>query len=352
MKHSLPSQIYLSYSEIHCSPPSMGNSLCDFPVIHGDSMEFQFSKDYMFALLQALFVTVLWSSSWVIIKFGLEDLPPLFFAGFRYLIGSILLLILVLSNPTHRNTLKNKDSKSWILLFIYGVVFITFTQGGQFLALSLLPAITVSFLLNLTPFAVIFFSYLFIHEEPSLFEFLFFLVTLVGILTYFFPFNFATLSIPGLLVGFGLVIVNALSSIIGRSINRDSSLHPVVITAISMSFGSIVLLTFAVVLEHVPSISLNSFIMIVWLGVVNTALAFTLWNSAMRRLRAMDISIINGTMFPQIVFLSIVFLQEFPLTNEWIGLTLLLLATFVLQFNRARTSGKDYSLTTKSESSS
>ncbi|MFX0171436.1 MAG: hypothetical protein ACFE9L_05905 [Candidatus Hodarchaeota archaeon] len=31
-----------------------------------------FSKEYLMALTQAIFVTVLWSSSWVIIKFGLE----------------------------------------------------------------------------------------------------------------------------------------------------------------------------------------------------------------------------------------------------------------------------------------
>ncbi|MHA1975477.1 MAG: DMT family transporter [Candidatus Hodarchaeales archaeon] len=315
-------------------------------------MEFQFSKDYILALIQALFVTVLWSSSWVIIKFGLEDLPPLFFAGFRYLIGSFILVILVFIDPSHRNTLKNKDSRMWIMLFIYGVVFITFTQGGQFLALSLLPAITVSFLLNLTPFAVLLFSFLLLHEDASLFELLFFLVALLGILFYFFPFSFEAVSTQGLLVGLGLVIVNALSSIIGRSINRGNSLHPIVITAISMTFGSILLITFAIGFERIPSISLTSFLLILWLGVVNTALAFTLWNSAMRNLRAMDISIINGTMFPQIVFLSIIFLEELPLINEWIGLIILLVATFVLQFNRARTSGKDNSTTKTSESAS
>ncbi len=305
-------------------------------------MEIQFSKEYLTAVLQALFVTVLWSSSWVIIKFGLDELPPLYFAGFRYLIGSVLLLSLVLIDPGHRGTLKSSNRKVWGMLFGYGLVFITFTQGGQFLALSLLDTITVSFLLNLTPFAVIFFSLFLLHERPSLFELFFFLIALVGILWYFFPFDFEAISISGLLVGFGLVIVNALSSIIGRGINRDNSFHPLFVTAISMTFGSVILLLFAISLESFPSISLTSFLMILWLGVVNTALAFTLWNGAMQKIRAMDIALINGTMFPQIVFLSIIFFpEEFPLLNEWIGLIILLISTFIIQFNNARTSGND-----------
>jgi len=32
------------------------------------------------AVLQALFVTFLWSTSWVLIKLGLKDIPPLTFA--------------------------------------------------------------------------------------------------------------------------------------------------------------------------------------------------------------------------------------------------------------------------------
>ena len=41
---------------------------------------------HLWAIGIALFVTVLWSSSWVLIRWGLEDegLPPLVFAALRY----------------------------------------------------------------------------------------------------------------------------------------------------------------------------------------------------------------------------------------------------------------------------
>ena len=35
-------------------------------------------------VLQALFVTFLWSTSWVLIKVGLKEIPAISFAGLRY----------------------------------------------------------------------------------------------------------------------------------------------------------------------------------------------------------------------------------------------------------------------------
>ncbi|MHA2343609.1 MAG: DMT family transporter [Candidatus Hodarchaeales archaeon] len=299
-------------------------------------MQITFSREYLRYLLQAVFVTVLWSSSWVIIKFGLEDLTPLYFAGFRYLVGSITLMMLLIVNSDYRISIKSQSKKSFAYLSVYGVLFITLTQGGQFLALSLLPAITVSFLLNLSSFIVIILSLLVLSETPSRFELILFLFVFVGIIIYFFPQQQDITSILGLLIGVGVVFVNAFSSIIGRAINRESNKSPLVITGVSMTIGTVFLLIIAVITEPLPVISIKSLITILWLGVVNTAIAFTLWNNAMTKIRAMDMSVINSLMLPQIVILSIVFLGELPLLNEWIGLIIMVSMTFILQLSQAR----------------
>ncbi|MDL1890548.1 DMT family transporter, partial [Nitrospirales bacterium NOB] len=49
-------------------------------------------SSHMRAVLQALFVTLLWSSSWVLIKQGLKDIPALTFAGLRYTLAFLCLL--------------------------------------------------------------------------------------------------------------------------------------------------------------------------------------------------------------------------------------------------------------------
>jgi len=71
------------------------------------------SSAHLRAALQALFVTGLWSTSWVLIKIGLRDLPPLTFAGLRYGLAFLCLLPFVL-HSSHRKVLRglaNEDSR-------------------------------------------------------------------------------------------------------------------------------------------------------------------------------------------------------------------------------------------------
>jgi drug/metabolite transporter (DMT)-like permease len=44
------------------------------------------------AILQALLVTTLWSTSWVLVKIGLEDIPAVTFAGLRYFLAFLILI--------------------------------------------------------------------------------------------------------------------------------------------------------------------------------------------------------------------------------------------------------------------
>ena len=45
------------------------------------------------ALAEALLVTFLWSTSYVLIKLGLKELNPITFAAYRYLLGSAVLML-------------------------------------------------------------------------------------------------------------------------------------------------------------------------------------------------------------------------------------------------------------------
>ncbi len=305
----------------------------------GDSvpMEKQTSKrSHLIAVAQACFVTVLWSSSWVIIKFGLEEIPPLIFAGLRYSIASFILLMLIGARVERRAALKGRTRKWWAILAVYGLIYITATQGTQFLALNYLPAITLSLLLNLTPIFVLAMSIPWLKETPSRIEIFFILVGVIGVLIYFYPLDFVGVSILGLLIGMFSLVSNSLSSIIGRAINRARDTPALIVTGISMSIGSLILLVLGFTTEVVAPLSLTSWILILWLAVFNTALAFTLWNRAMRDLRAIDTTLINSTMMPQIILLSILFLGEFPDAISWVGLILLAIGITAVQVFQAR----------------
>jgi drug/metabolite transporter (DMT)-like permease len=299
----------------------------------------EFRSHHVQAVLLALLVTVLWASSWVIIKFGLEDIPPLMFAALRYGIASLLLLGFTLTRRNARLHLRNRPRAWWARLLVYGLIFITATQGAQFLALYYLPAITLSLMLNLTPIAVLLMSAPILKEVPGPKEVGFILLGLLGVIQYFYPLDLLSLSSLGLLIGIGALLSNSVSSITGRAINRTGDTPYLVVTTVSMCFGSLGLMAAGISAEGLVVLSPLSIFYILWLSVVNTAIAFTLWNRAMATLRAIDMTLINSTMMPQIVLLSLVFLGEYPTAMEWVGLLLLgssVVAVQLLQIRRTQ----------------
>jgi drug/metabolite transporter (DMT)-like permease len=298
----------------------------------------KFSKKYIIAVIQAIFVTVLWSSSWLLIKWGLEDenIPPLFYSGLRYFLASIILIFYVVLKNDVKNQVSKIRKKDLGYIAIYGLFFITFTQGGMFLSLFFLEAITVSLILNFTIVAVLFFSLIFLKESINKTQFFLILVALLGIIFYFDDKITLEFSFLGLFIGILAMLANAGSSIMGRSINRDKRIGAVLVTTISMAFGSTILLIIALIVEPIPILSLTSIIYIVWLSIFNTALAFTIWNKTMQTLRAVDSTIINSTMTPQIVFLSVLFLGEQLNFLDWIGIILVILSVLFIQINQAQ----------------
>src|SRR5262245_48971635 len=95
------------------------------------------SKAHGKAIAQALLVTFLWSTSWVLIKIGLrESLPPLTFAGLRYTLAFLCLLPFVLTNRDHQASLRDISYQKFMQLIILGVIFYAVTQGAQFVGLA------------------------------------------------------------------------------------------------------------------------------------------------------------------------------------------------------------------------
>ena len=77
--------------------------------------------------------------------------------------------------------------------------------------------------------------------------------------------------------------------------------------------------------------SVRGWLIIVWLAVVNTALAFTLWNLSLRRLSALASAGINNTMLIQIALLAWVFLGEAPGAFGLVGIALVSAGVFLTQ---------------------
>lgn len=285
------------------------------------------------SILQALFVVFLWATSWVFIKIGLNEIPPIIFAGLRYFLAFVVLLVaLLLGNAKKEILLLPK--KLWRQLIILGLLFYAGTQGASFVALAYLPAITVNLLWSFSSVAVAILGIAWLSEKPTLFQWGGIALAVTGAFIYFYPATIPKAQMFGVLIAVMGILANAVSSIIGRGINRLNQYPPLIVTVVSMGAGSIALLTTSLFVEDIPVIGLKNWAIILWLAIVNTAFAFTLWNHTLRTLTALESSIINGTMLIWIPILAVTFLGERITTKEIIGLIAAGMGTFIVQARR------------------
>lgn len=291
------------------------------------------ANDRLRAAVQALFVTFLWATSWVLIKIGLEEIPPLTFAGLRYFLAFLCLGPIVLRSGRLR-TLRALSRRSWAHLIVLGLLLYTVTQGAQFVALFYLPAVTVNLLLSFSAVSVALMGLVLLDERPTRLQWAGVGLATLGAIVYFHPARFPASQVVGVVVAVLGVLTNAGASVLGRHVNRDARFHPLMVTFVSMGVGSVVLLTGGVALQSLPPLDLQSWLIIIWLAIVNTAFAFTVWNHTLRVLTATESSIINGTMLIWIPILAMLFLGERITPKELLGLVLAGLGTLLVQLRR------------------
>lgn len=287
------------------------------------------------AVLQALLVTFLWSTSWVLIKIGLQDIPAITFAGLRYSLAFLCLLLISLRS-SRRTPLQDLPRRAWMNLIALGLIFYALTQGAQFVGLAYLPAMTVNLVYSFTSVFVALFGIALLAERPTVLQWGGVVLSVSGAVLYFCPVSVPSAQVIGLLAVAIGVLANAGSSVLGRFINRGGEIQPLTVTTVSMGVGAFLLLTTGIPTQGLPRLTLWSWAIVGWLAVVNTAFAFTLWNQTLRTLSAMESSIINNTMVVQIPILAWLCLGERLTLQQGIGLALAALGALIVQLRRQR----------------
>lgn len=290
-------------------------------------------KSHRIAVLQALFVVFLWATSWVFVKIGLKSIPPLTFAGLRYF-TAFLILVAVLFFSEAKYEIKQLPNKMWRRLILLGILMYAATQGAVFVTLAYLPAVTTNLLMSFSAIGVATLSIFWLAEKPTWMQWGGILLAITGAMIYFLPVAIPQSQILGVLAGLVGVTANVISSVLGREINRAEAHHPLVVTVISMGAGSVILLLAGLGIEEPPVMNLQGWGIIIWLALVNTALAFTLWNHILRTLTATESSVIGGTMMIWVPILAYLFIGENITSKEIIGLVVTGIGTLIVQLRK------------------
>jgi drug/metabolite transporter (DMT)-like permease len=287
-------------------------------------------------LLEAFLVTFLWSSSYVLTKLGLQDTPPLLLIALRYVLASLVLLPIALARGAHREL----DRDDFMNLALLGVTGYAVAQGLQCFGLFYLPAVTVTFILNFTPIMVLTLNALIEGHRPTTPQIGGALMVLVGAYT-FFGGRIEASDLFGVFITLLSGLGWAVYLVMGRRIFSNRSITPLAFSAFAMASGTIFIAGSAALFEGLSPISGRSSAIILWLGIVNTAAAFFIWNHALTMIGAYEISILQNTMLIQIAVLSWLFLGEALTIVKMLGMSIVFMGVLIVQLSSFRGEGRN-----------
>lgn len=275
-------------------------------------------------LLQALAVVVLWSTSPALVKIGLGTLSPLEIGGIRYF-GAFLILapwLFIRSRPT----LKQLSLGAWVRLVIMGLLAYSIGNSLLFYGLKELPTTTTAFILNIIPVATLVLGVIFLNERPVRIQWVGMALALVGGLFFFGP-EFSEVDVDAVLISLLGALAITVFGLMGRSFARTGEIDTITLSAIPLGVGGGLLLVIDPPLG-LPSLEILGIML--WLAVVNSAIAYLLWNTALKRLQAFEISIVANLMPIGTAFLAPVFLGEIVVGNKWLGILITLIGVVLV----------------------
>ena len=250
-------------------------------------------KESFLPVGEALVSAAIWASSFVGVKMVLAYTGPLSAGGLRYFIAFLLSIPLLAMKRRSgaRVSLPPLTRNEWFQLAIMGIFQYTIANAALFFALMTLSATSGSLALSLVPIPVVIISAIFLRERPRGLQLIGVLVAVGGSLLFFSPGIDAQRPIA--LCALGVSVVSfSIFPILARRFARDRSLDSITLTSIPLGIGGGILLVIAVIVEGLPGMPLAAWGIVMGLAVVNTLLAYLLYNHSMQHLTAVQVNVL------------------------------------------------------------
>ena len=284
-------------------------------------------RQKLIALLISLLVTIIWSSTFVIVKFGLETLGPLTIAGLRYFIGSMVLAPFLIYQKKQRPEI---SKNLWIRLTFIGISSYTIGNGALFWGLKYIPATTGSLLMSAIPLLVLAGGMIFLEEVPTIIQVLGVVLTLIGS-GIFFSSGLAVGELRGILIVLVGLVGFTSFSLLGRGIARERSLDTLTLTTIPLAIGGLTTIIIALGVEGIPIYTPEGILVVVWLAVVNTAIGYWLYNFALKDLTALEMNMVMNLTPLFVAGLSWVMIGEKLEFIQIIGMVVMIAGVILVQ---------------------
>lgn len=240
------------------------------------------------AFLQIFITTILWGTTYVLVRIGQADLGPMTLAGIRYGLAGFILLPFMKSNNIQ---LKDYRKNFWQLALL-GILAFTIANGASGFALIYLPSTTVSFVTSLTTPLVLLLGVFLLNEIPNAMKIVGVALSIVGLIMYFPP---QSLSFDN--TGYWFLLISLLGfafyAILGRYVARSGNIPFLVQTSLPFLIGGGLLFIIAMVFEGLPHFTLQSVHIILWMVTFNCIVGYLLYNKALSVLTALEVNMVT-----------------------------------------------------------
>jgi len=235
----------------------------------------------------------IWGSTWLFIKLGLADLPPLTFAGIRFLFASLILVVLILA----RGVRWPRKRRDWLVIAVVGLLQFSLNYGLVFWGEQRISSGLAAVLQSTFPAFGLVIAHFYLPDEPITAR------RVVGVLLGFTGVAVIfsqQLSIAGksALIGSIALVLSALCGSYGNVLVKayGTQIDPFVLAAGQMVCGFPPLLTLGIATEGNPfhlHWTGRAVLSLAYLVVVGSVLAFTLFYWLVRHMDVLNTMLIS-----------------------------------------------------------
>ena|SRR5215813_3645486 len=261
-----------------------------------------------------LVLCLIWGSTWLFIKLGLQDLPPFSFAAIRFLIASLILALLIAARRLHVPRGRN----DLLLISLTGILSFTLNYGLVFWGEQYITSGLAALLQSMLPAFGLIIAHYYLPGEPlTVPRIVGVVLGVIGVGVIFS--NQLRVSGPKALWGSAALVLSALCAAFANVIVKAYCKHidPVVLAAGQMMSGLVLLFLIGISLEGNPfrfHWTWIALISLLYLAVVGTVIAFSLYYWLIRNMNVTDTMMIALVTPVVAVFLGMIALKE---TLEW-----------------------------------
>ena len=282
-----------------------------------------------------LILCLIWGTTWIFIKVGLEDLPPITFASARF-----ILAILILSPVIwFRGLVWPRSATEWKLVALTGFLQFSLNYSSVFWAEQHITSGLAAVLQAMIPVFGLLLAWIFLPaERVTPLKIIAVLLGIVGVAVIFVE----QLHVESVMAFFGCAAIlagaycAAQASILVKA--RASSLHPASLVCAQMICGLPALLLYGVLVEGNPGAfnwTWRAIACVAYLSVLGTIAAFWLYYWLLSRIestKAMTISLVTPLIA---VLIGGIFLEERLPPQTLFGAILIISSVGLIAIRRA-----------------